>query len=805
MSGDDRPPRPDALPVDPDGFPDVRRGRHTWVCWRYEYRDDEWRKVPIDPATGTRASATDDSTWHTFQKAWDYHSHPDTDTDGVGYVFTDAGPIVGVDLDDCRDPDTGDLDQWAQDVLDALDGYAEVSTSGTGVHVWVRGALPDADGNRSGKVEMYDTERYFAVTGQHIDGTPDTIPDRQDALAAVHAEHVGGDRETDPAEDRSPGSNQGVTSEKPPSGDGFDGSDADLIENAKNAENGDYFTDLWNGRWRRHTHRWPGWSPGNGPSEADAALCNLLAFWTGDDRERIDRLFRQSGLMREKWERDDYPERTINKALDGRTEFYDPDATATDGGGGDAPSATTGTWENVRELYGSSDVTKGTARAAAVDLLTEREHFAAMCDTEELYRYNPETGIYEPGGEKYVGNLLDGHLGPHYSTHERGEVVARLKDRTWTDRGAFGGTREDPRICLGNGVLDLATGDLAEHSPEGRFTRRLPWEWDPDADCPAFDAFLDDVVETAAAKRTVYEVLGLAIHPGYLKAGFLTLYGDGRNGKSTLLEAVERFLGPENVAGRSLQTLASDDHATADLYGKQANICADLPGDKLPDTGMLKQLTGGDAVTANPKYKQPFTFHNEAALIFSANDPPKIDDDSTALARRLLLVNCPNEFTPAEQPGPDLRPKQDLLAGLTTPDECAGILRRATEAAQRIRETGQFSQAESAEQVREHYKRVSDPVYAFATECLDDDTDEFVPTDDLYAAYVAWCRENDAPTKDKNVLTRTLHKHVRMEKARRKVPGRGRKRGYTGIALTGRGDQLLGGDDPDDDQQTGLT
>lgn len=456
------------------------------------------------------------------------------------------------------------------------------------------------------------------------------------------------------------------------------------------------------------------------------------------------------------------------------------------------------TWDLVRTMFADSDTPRGRALKATAELLCERETFATMSDTEEMYRYNPETGIYEPAGNQHIGSMLEAGLGEHYSSSVRNEVLTRIRDRTWTDRDSFGGSRDDPTVCVGNGVLDIETLELYDHSPDREFIRRIPWDWpaEDDAEPEAFDAFLGSVVGDEESKQTVYEVLGLAIHPGYLKAGFLLLYGDGRNGKSTLLEALERVIHPENVSSRSIQDIATDDHATASLYGKLANICGDLPNDRLPDTGMLKQLTGGDLVTANPKHHEPFSFHNEAVLMFSTNDPPAIDDDSTALARRLLLVNCPNEFTPEGEPGPDLRPKQEILAEITSPEECQAILRRAVEAVRRVRETGSFADSDSTGEVRERYRRASDPIYAFQDGAIEETSEGFVATSDLYNAYKTWCEANDAPVKDKGVFIKKLQTHVRMDQER---PRRGGSRvtGYAGISLTEDGAALLDDDDPD--------
>jgi len=235
--------------------------------------------------------------------------------------FTDDDPIVGVDLDDCRDPETGDVDDAAQDIIARLDSYTEVSPSGTGYHVLITGELPDGR-NRRGSIELYDTARFFTVTGNHVERTPTRVARRQDALTAIHREYVQ-DTERDTAGEFD--QRGGVDGQSPTTGAAdvdVDLEDEDLLEKAMSASNGEKFERLWNGNTAGYDSQ----------SEADMALCCLLAFWTGGDRTQMDQLFRQSGLHREKWDEvhyadgSTYGEKTIERAVTTTSEFYDPDA-----------------------------------------------------------------------------------------------------------------------------------------------------------------------------------------------------------------------------------------------------------------------------------------------------------------------------------------------------------------------------------------------------------------------------------------------------------------------------------------------
>jgi putative DNA primase/helicase len=244
------------------------------------------------------ASTTDPSTWATFAKA--VETFHDGKCDGVGIVFRDG--MAGIDLDHCRDPKTGTIEPWAWEIIRKLDSYTEVSPSGTGIHILVFGALPEGRRKETSRgIEMYDSERgrYFTVSCNHLENTAVTVKNRPRELAALHAEVFGrnGGRPEPPPRQSSPTPNL---------------DDAELIERARSASNGGKFSALWSGDM----------SGCATPSEADLALCNLLAFWTGADAGRIDRLFRASGLYRQKWERDDYRERTIAKAIADCRETY---------------------------------------------------------------------------------------------------------------------------------------------------------------------------------------------------------------------------------------------------------------------------------------------------------------------------------------------------------------------------------------------------------------------------------------------------------------------------------------------------
>jgi hypothetical protein len=274
--------------------PDELKQYRQWVLWRYEIVEGRNTKVPYQ-TNGNKVDVTNPKTWTSLNAV----STCCGNYNGIGFVVTDKDDLCGVDLDHCRNPLTGEINQPELDIINLLDSYTEITPSMEGVRVWLRGKKPSG-GNRKKHIEIYDANRYFTVTGKHLEGTPTTIEERQDQLNQLHATIFPPEQKENKGNDHKPT---------------IDLADTELLQKAMAARNGASFTKLWNG----DTSEYDG-----DDSRADLALCSMLAFWTGNNEIRIDNLFRQSKLYRDKWERQDYRERTINKAIEGNHATYEP-------------------------------------------------------------------------------------------------------------------------------------------------------------------------------------------------------------------------------------------------------------------------------------------------------------------------------------------------------------------------------------------------------------------------------------------------------------------------------------------------
>ena len=144
-----------------ENIPQELKDRDQYVVWKWEERDGKATKPPYDAKTGKRASHSDPSTWGTFNDAL---KALDRGFDGIGFVFTENDPFCGIDLDKCRDPVSGQIATWAVKIIKDFDSYAEISPSGTGLKIFIKGRLPGG-GIKTKHVEVYDKLRFFTVTG----------------------------------------------------------------------------------------------------------------------------------------------------------------------------------------------------------------------------------------------------------------------------------------------------------------------------------------------------------------------------------------------------------------------------------------------------------------------------------------------------------------------------------------------------------------------------------------------------------------------------------------------------------------
>lgn len=264
-----------------------------WVCWKYKARPGKPKpaKLPIDCRSGNQIDITK-CKLYSYEEAVAYHEANPNKAKGIGFVFKADDPFTGIDLDNCRDTTTGVIKDWAQGIIARLDSYSEVSPSQSGVKIFVRAKLGIISGTRKGNIEIYSDKRYFTVTGEKLPNSPSAVEDRQKELAQLYQDVF-----EDTKKESDVAAKWGAIT--------LD--DEEVIAKAMQASNGDKFARLWRGDTSGYSSA----------SEADLALCSMLAYWVGGDSARVEALFNNSKLgQRDKWiDRADYRKRTIESAL----------------------------------------------------------------------------------------------------------------------------------------------------------------------------------------------------------------------------------------------------------------------------------------------------------------------------------------------------------------------------------------------------------------------------------------------------------------------------------------------------------
>lgn len=317
------------LSVNVEAIPQALKDVSQWVLWRAEPSEKKsgaLDKVPYRVnQPGVHASSTNAATWADYERAHEIYSTIQPPVDGL--MFACGNGIGAIDIDGCINLETGEIDKSALEIIAAVDSYTEKSVSGRGIRIFAR--LPEAKGCRGHNVEIYTTKRFMTVTGQHVPGTPLDVFDRSEAVEGLRA--------TIKAQQKSRGKKSGngklngqqsASARRKAKTQAITGNQASSASNQANAtalgltdaeilarcQYFTGFTQLWNGDHQRYPSA----------SDADMALAGFLAFACGpNEHARVERLMRQSGLVREKWDRADYlTELTIPKAFENRTDFY---------------------------------------------------------------------------------------------------------------------------------------------------------------------------------------------------------------------------------------------------------------------------------------------------------------------------------------------------------------------------------------------------------------------------------------------------------------------------------------------------
>ena len=426
-------------------------------------------------------------------------------------------------------------------------------------------------------------------------------------------------------------------------------------------------------------------------------------------------------------------------------------------------AAATATPDRVRSLQQTDDHKPGIKKLLA-DAILKTDRFARD-PGGRLYRF--EKGAYRAAGDvsvkRRVKSLLETwELTGEWSSHLANEVVEYIQvdaPELW-ERSPF------DVLNVRNGLLTVNTGDLRPHSPDFLSPIQLPVAYEPDATCPHWDKFVGEMFPSDA-HDLAYELPAWLMLPDVSIQKAVLFVGEGANGKSTYLTALRAFLGSHNVSGVSLHKLESDRFAAARLVGKLANICPDLPSHHLEGTSIFKQITGGDTVTAEYKFKDSFDYLPSARLVFSANECPRSSDAAHAFFRRWIVVPFLRTLEHSEQ-----IPRTELDARLAAPGELSGVLNRALLALRVIRSRGGLTESPSMRAAWGDFLATTDPLAIWLDQTTSGNSDAVVTKHALVASHNAAATVSGRPTMTAAGFGRALKRlKPGIQEAQRTVDG----------------------------------
>ncbi len=789
-------PRPDALQVLAENIPDELKQLQQWVTWRFSWdgKTSRWTKVPTILGTKARASSTNKRTWSSFAISMNAHHNggvADGATDGIGFVVRAQDKYTGVDLDGCINLTTGVIEPAALAIVEHLDSYTELSPSGTGLRIIIRGKLPRDEngktrsrcaaswkrGDEKAEIEIYDTARYLTMTGHHWSGTPRTIESRQKQLSEFHAQLF---------LVKPPHKKVELTTCTP-----LSLTDNELLEKAFAAKNGAKIRALYSGGGGAYPSL----------SEADSALCCHLAFYSRDAAQ-IDRIWLSSALMRDKSEREDYRQRTIENALETVTEIYTPKKEK---------------FRPIEYRAPQETATEETSEIPTLKLgypLTDTgnaERFISQFG--ENFLYSKALGFHVWNGTCWAPDETDKVFewskkavrriyieAAHADDDDRPKIAAWAKtSESLPRRNALIETvsKDGPKVHpdkfdsnpwlfgVQNGTLDLQTGQLHAPNRADFITKTAPVIYDPSATCPRFIQFLSAIlngdIETAEFLQRFF---------GYTLTGctreqcFLILYGGGSNGKSTLLNVLRWLLGsyckqtkPDTLMQRKFGDGIPNDVAM--LRAARAATAIETNEGRQFDEAKIKEMTGGDPVTARFFRKEFFEFVPEFKLYLATNHKPRIIGDDAGIWRRVRLVPFNVHFwNPDKQgeSGPE-HLRADKTLGDALRDELPGILNWALEGCLNWQRDG-LPEPKSVADATAEYRTESDPLETFLSErCFCAEHCE-TPNAQLYKEFSEW-----AQREDENELSQKAFTARMRIKGFENTRGTGGLRKWKGVGL----------------------
>ena len=713
-----------------------------WHCWNHrKNRDGKWTKVPV--AASGAPTGTDEAHRNTlvaFEEA--ERAVLEKNYSGVGFVIPAGIFMLDIDHKDLNDP-------LVRKLLERFHmTYAEISVSGHGAHIIGKcdlSRLPtyiDDDGNLRLSREFYQkntrigielyigglTNRYSTYSGKAINDVP--LQDCTEAILETLDQDMRRPGAVKPATvqklaQATSGQIQEDDSAPKRSQEELEAEAFDIITALSNQKNGPKFKRLFfNGDRTGY----------KSDSEAEAGLCSLIAYRTGDDAELIEYIVNKSALNRDKWaSRADYRRNTIRFAIQQYQGRFHPSKT-----------------EHPYFIVFNKKGTPSLEPSLLARYVRETVHYILVRDSamQTVMPFVYEDGFFSLYDQKMFLGKIKEPVMEYDEIFVKMPKITETYNQLMTDKATA--TQEDLNadesfICLQNGLLKITATELTlqEHTPEVICTNQIPCDWTgKEVDTPVFDRFLDELTSgDKELQELILEFFGVAISniKGYRIKKALFLVGPGNTGKSALKSFMEKLLGKGNYMGSDLQDLEAR-FGTSSAYGRRLVGSSDMSYLTVDELNTFKKMTGGDSLHAEFKGQQIFEYVYQGVLCFCMNSLPRFGgDDGKWVYDRILPVRCTNVIPEDKQ---DKNLQEKLYA------EREGIVCKLVKAAQRVIANGyRLIEPAAIVEARNEYVKENNSVIGFFTECMcrkdDEKYSERHTITAIYSIYRDYCNLNN--------------------------------------------------------------
>lgn len=772
--------------VDIKNIPALLKTSCRFCVWKYEKRNGQKTKMPYNPANGDRAKINDLHTFADFKTT--LVAYAMGGYDGIGVAVGNG--IGAFDIDKCIRED-GTLNDTAATVLSIFPtAYVEKSPSGKGLRGFF--CVPEDYvfdktvyyiNNRREGLEVYmpgATNRFVTVTGDvYRAGEPEgEIPNNETAMTTLLDTLMKRAKQVQNTQMRH---------------HSYLDDDA-VIKHAEESASGEKFKALYAGDWEELY---------DSQSDADMALLAILSFWCGCDEEQMDRLFRASGLMRPKWDRKQagttYGAISIRNAVNTASSVYIP----------------VNAQDIVDEEFTNLDEDKTVEFQPDISRITltleeMAPHSNPRYGREEIGMGNAFADYFKPiaryNSERGIWYVYDGTVWqPDMENLKVAELAKLLADKLYVF--ALTITEEDSRkrfiervkklqlrkhrdtmikdaksvfpismksfdrdiylFNCKNGTLDLRTMEFRRHDPEDYLTKVSPVIYDPDAECPRWRTFIDEIMQGDKARSNyLQKAIGYALTGDTKMECLFILYGPtSRNGKGTTMESILRIMGeygknadPTMLQAKFNAQSGGPSEEIARLAGARfVNISE--PEKKITlDAALTKRLTGNDTITARYLHENSFEFRPNFKIFINTNHRPNITDLTLFESGRIKIIPFDRHFEENEQ-------DKGLKQFFADPENMSGILNWMLEGYRMYRSQG-LAMPDSVKQATMDYQMFSDKMGQFFDENIQEKQGSELRRGAVYKRYQEWCQENGYRAEAAKNLNTEIEKRYRVEKKR---------------------------------------